>query len=302
MATPCRRAFHTTRAFTLIELLVVIAIIAILTAILLPVFASVRENSRQSVSISNMKQIQQSLAQFKLDNHRNPDVLFGYAYPGTTMKNGLATAQTAGTAAIYFPGLYPAYIKDPEVFTDPNNSVNTSDAGKIAGPLNTYIVAPCSAASDNTLRGDTGSGCGTATYGSGSVIPTKRSFYIADAYDSAPVVSGTNQTGDPATQSLVRYQLAREGTYCSGTNIPAGCDSSVASNDDYKRQMRWQNPPADTLVTATTYHVKNADKVLVLFESGTVKKISGTDFATLGDQAGNSNFWRVGTWPNTLKP
>ena len=74
MATPRRRAHHTltTRAFTLIELLVVIAIIAILTAILLPVFASVRENSRQSVSISNMKQIQQSLAQFKLDNHRNP--------------------------------------------------------------------------------------------------------------------------------------------------------------------------------------------------------------------------------------
>ena len=76
----------------------------------------------------------------------------------------------------------------------------------------------------------------------------------------------------------------------------------MASNDDYKRQMRWQNPPADTLVTATTYHVKNADKVLVLFESGTVKKISGTDFATLGDSAGNSNFWRVGTWPATLKP
>jgi prepilin-type N-terminal cleavage/methylation domain-containing protein len=44
-------------AFTLIELLVVIAIIAILTAILFPVFARVREKGRQTVCLSNLKQI-----------------------------------------------------------------------------------------------------------------------------------------------------------------------------------------------------------------------------------------------------
>jgi prepilin-type N-terminal cleavage/methylation domain-containing protein len=44
------------RAFTLIELLVVIAIIAILAAILFPVFAQAREKGRQAVCISNMKQ------------------------------------------------------------------------------------------------------------------------------------------------------------------------------------------------------------------------------------------------------
>ncbi|MCS7311066.1 MAG: DUF1559 domain-containing protein, partial [Armatimonadetes bacterium] len=45
------------RAFTLIELLVVIAIIAILAAILFPVFALAREKARQSTCISNFKQI-----------------------------------------------------------------------------------------------------------------------------------------------------------------------------------------------------------------------------------------------------
>lgn len=45
------------KGFTLIELLVVIAIIAILAAILLPVFARVRENARRSTCQSNMKQI-----------------------------------------------------------------------------------------------------------------------------------------------------------------------------------------------------------------------------------------------------
>ena len=45
------------KGFTLIELLVVIAIIAILAAILFPVFAKAREKARQTTCASNLKQI-----------------------------------------------------------------------------------------------------------------------------------------------------------------------------------------------------------------------------------------------------
>ena len=45
------------RGFTLIELLVVIAIIAILAAILFPVFAKAREKARQASCLSNLKQL-----------------------------------------------------------------------------------------------------------------------------------------------------------------------------------------------------------------------------------------------------
>ena len=45
------------KGFTLIELLVVIAIIAILAAILFPVFALAREKARQASCLSNLKQI-----------------------------------------------------------------------------------------------------------------------------------------------------------------------------------------------------------------------------------------------------
>ena len=55
------------RAFTLIELLVVIAIIAILAAILFPVFAQAREKARQAGCLSNMKQLGLAVTMYASD-------------------------------------------------------------------------------------------------------------------------------------------------------------------------------------------------------------------------------------------
>src|SRR5437868_5049896 len=51
------RRLRSQEGFTLIELLVVIAIIAILAAILFPVFAQARESARRTACLSNMKQL-----------------------------------------------------------------------------------------------------------------------------------------------------------------------------------------------------------------------------------------------------
>ena len=58
---------HTHRGFTLIELLVVIAIIAILAAILFPVFARARAKARQTSCLSNVKQISLALMMYAQD-------------------------------------------------------------------------------------------------------------------------------------------------------------------------------------------------------------------------------------------
>ena len=65
------------RAFTLIELLVVIAIIAILTAILFPVFARAREKSRQVGCLSNLRQMALGVSMYTQDYEGYPL----YSYP-----------------------------------------------------------------------------------------------------------------------------------------------------------------------------------------------------------------------------
>src|SRR4051812_45485262 len=75
MLKPVSKKFCRQNAFTLIELLVVIAIIAILAAILFPVFARARENARRTSCLSSIKQIGLAYQMYTADyDERTPRI------------------------------------------------------------------------------------------------------------------------------------------------------------------------------------------------------------------------------------
>jgi prepilin-type N-terminal cleavage/methylation domain-containing protein len=92
MAGPTSRQ----RGFTLIELLVVIAIIAILAAILFPVFAQTREKARQATCLSNLKQIGMGVLMYAQDYEETMPVWCDYAGNYVKGAKSMATAGPCG--------------------------------------------------------------------------------------------------------------------------------------------------------------------------------------------------------------
>ena len=92
-----------TRAFTLIELLVVIAIIAILAAILFPVFARARESARRSNCLSNLKQIGVAFQLYAQDYDETYPSGLVLAVPGPAANGSYAVmyANTPKDAVVY---------------------------------------------------------------------------------------------------------------------------------------------------------------------------------------------------------
>ncbi len=103
-------------AFTLIELLVVIAIIAILAAILFPVFGRARENARRSSCQSNLKQIGLGILQYVQD--------YDEKYPSSRTDNirvGTYVNSQAPWQAVIQP-----YVKSVQLFKCPSNTGTTN--------------------------------------------------------------------------------------------------------------------------------------------------------------------------------
>ena len=186
-------------AFTLIELLVVIAIIAILSAILFPVFEQARAAARKAACMSNEKQIANAIMMYIQDSdERTPR----------------AVNNSSNSPHLFIP-INPKLVGD-NAFSSGNSSI-----GRPAGFLYSYIK------SDNVWR------CpqDVTSYNPG-ILNTNNSLGIANAtsyhlslYLTGSQVDGINETtsGDGASLASVsrvsQTILARDGDASDGTNI-----------------------------------------------------------------------------------
>jgi len=109
------------RGFTLIELLVVIAIIAILAAILFPVFARAREKARQASCTSNVKQIMLGVIMYAQDY----DEMLPGRRKGTV---GTPTFNCGANWALW-PELITPYVKNTQLFRCPSRATTMVGIG-----------------------------------------------------------------------------------------------------------------------------------------------------------------------------
>ncbi|MCX6379586.1 MAG: prepilin-type N-terminal cleavage/methylation domain-containing protein [Armatimonadetes bacterium] len=129
------------RGFTLIELLVVIAVIAVLAAILFPVFAQAREKARQTSCLSNERQVGTAILMYVQDYDER---LFFYAATTTPSRSrtGAILPDAASINPVRWWNALMPYIKNTQVLVCPSDDLPTlsKDATGNTTILRSYIA------------------------------------------------------------------------------------------------------------------------------------------------------------------
>jgi prepilin-type processing-associated H-X9-DG protein len=158
----------------LIELLVVIAIIAILSAILFPVFASAREKARQTMCLSNLRQIAVAATMYSEDDD---ETLLRYYYSNMPPNQG------------YWGNRIDPYVKSEQVFACPDDE---TDPSKIAYNNENKLATR-----------EMGYGIAYPYPGRGNMNGTSAYFTMANFSSPASHVYFTDEIGTGTTGSVV---------------------------------------------------------------------------------------------------
>ncbi len=269
------------RGFTLIELLVVIAIIAILAAIIFPVFARVKDSAYRSSDMSNMNALRSALQLYRQDQGGYPPALLGYVTqynggPNPVLNDMIPANQVAGA-------LFPKRVDSLETFRPAYDRGN----GSSQQTQFTTAVWPNKGGMDSLYP----NASGVQKYGpadgnvqrcfnpGGGATPyvVNNFYYSISGYDVA-TVPNENGSGfrteihySPFWTTKTVPDIAAAGSACnlSGFN---------GASDDNPRQLGYLEPPETTVVTWNSFFrdydagaVAHTKKDMVLFLGGSAK-------------------------------
>ena len=282
------------KGFTLIELLTVIAIIAILAAILFPVFNAAKKNAKKSADISNMSSIYAALKLYREDQGGYPPLLLQVAEFDPVLNRDRPVNELRRAY------LYHTRIKDINTFTSvlgneakdtetnafwPNRDPRPLDPNDPGGCKSRQVLGnelqndPCPQTVSVTLI-NTQAVAGpdvvryehlginpTALNGDMAIAPAR--FYRWDTYDISPV-----KVRDTSGNVITIYELR----YCLFWSLFGQTGGGPADNP---RQLGYNDPRDDTVITWSTHFTdfdsntpplpKHTRSTLTLFLNGSVR-------------------------------
>jgi len=305
------------KGFTLIELLVVIAIIAILAAILFPVFARAREKARQTTCMNNQKQIVSTILMYVQD-HEETLPSADAVWTGLSLDPGVLICPTAGKskplAYVYsdlIAGKALGEANDPSsslVLADGSKTGSQSDTGllPVRQSFNNVIYDGSEIEyrhSNSTIATYLDGHVGTSTWipvlayeqnfnGSATTLPDNTLGWTYQM--TAPTIQQTYQVaaGDTALEFKVTTEATSTGTF----TLPKSISSNFRLEYDmYMGHNNSYNAKGDYLAlisngTRTTWGYPTPEYYYIAKNGSTVGAMDN-GFSTAGIRALAANVW-----------